>query len=262
MENETIEMQETSAAQENTMPSKRCIFTENLVKEYNRRVVVNNVSISVEQGEVVGLLGPNGAGKTTTFHMIVGMIKPNSGKIFIDHHDITMEQMYKRARLGVGYLSQEPSIFRNLTVGENLMAILELLHVSPKERKERMMFLLEELKVSHLINSKAYTLSGGERRRVEIARSLVIKPDFMLLDEPFAGVDPIAVEDIQNIVHELKKKGLGVLITDHNVRETLAITDRAYIIAQGKILKSGTSEYLANDEEAKRIYLGQKFKLN
>ena len=243
-------------------PNCREIRTDGLIKEYSKRVVVNGVSISVKQGEVVGLLGPNGAGKTTTFYMIVGMIKPNRGKIFIDEKDISRKPMYKRARLGIGYLSQEASIFRKLTVGENLMAILETMPLSSKERKERLHSLLEDLKVSHLINNKAYTLSGGERRRVEIARSLVIKPDFMLLDEPFAGVDPIAVEDIQNIVHELKQKGLGVLITDHNVRETLAITDRAYIMASGTILKSGTAQYLAEDEEARRIYLGQRFKLN
>ena len=251
-----MQKQEISSQQ-----SLREIHTENLVKEYSRRVVVNNVSVTLHQGEVVGLLGPNGAGKTTTFHMIVGMIKPTKGKIFMDGINIAKKPMYKRARLGIGYLSQEASIFRKLSVGDNLMAILETLPLTSKQRKEKMFFLLEELKVAHLINNMGYTLSGGERRRVEIARSLVMNPDFMLLDEPFAGVDPIAVEDIQNIVHELREKGLGVLITDHNVRETLAITDRAYIMAEGTILKSGTSEFLASDEEARRIYLGQKFKL-
>jgi len=254
--------QEAEGSKEIQLPNKREIHTDNLTKEFSNRVVVNSVSIKVKQGEIVGLLGPNGAGKTTTFHMIVGMIKPKKGKIFIDHHDITKKPMYKRARLGIGYLSQEPSIFRKLTVGENLMAILETLPISANDRKERLQLLLDELSVAHLVNNMAYTLSGGERRRVEIARALVIEPDFMLLDEPFAGVDPIAVEDIQNIVHKLREKGLGVLITDHNVRETLAITDRAYIMAGGKILKSGTSEYLANDEEARRIYLGQRFRLN
>lgn len=240
---------------------KRQIRTEDLVKRYSKRTVVNHVSIEVNQGEVVGLLGPNGAGKTTTFHMIVGMIKPNRGNIFIDNINISKKPMYKRARLGMGYLSQEPSIFRKLSVRDNLLAILETLPLKKKERMERLDELLEDLKVTHLKKSIAYTLSGGERRRVEIARALVMKPDFMLLDEPFAGIDPIAVEDIQSIVHELKLKGLGVLITDHNVRETLAITDRAYIMADGIILKTGTAEFLANDEEARRIYLGQSFTL-
>jgi lipopolysaccharide export system ATP-binding protein len=238
------------------------IRTENLVKEYNRKLVVNCVSISVKQGEVVGLLGPNGAGKTTTFHMIVGLIRPNSGKIFLDGKNIEKLPMYKRARLGIGYLSQESSIFRKMTVRDNLMAILETLPLSPKERKDRLLELLEELKVSHLMNQMAYTLSGGERRRVEIARALVIRPTFMLLDEPFAGVDPIAVEDIQSIIHQLRQKNLGVLITDHNVRETLAITDHANIIAEGKILTAGNSEFLARDEDARRIYLGQNFRLD
>ncbi len=239
----------------------REIRTEGLVKEYNRRRVANGVSIALSQGEIVGLLGPNGAGKTTTFNMIVGMIKPNQGKIFIDDHEITRKPMYQRARLGVGYLPQESSIFRKLTVGENLMAILEMIALSHKERKERASSLLEDLKVTHLRDRLAYSLSGGERRRVEIARALATRPDFMLLDEPFAGIDPIAVEDIQSIVADLRRKGLGVLITDHNVRETLAITDRAYIIAEGSILTAGTSEFLANDPEARRVYLGQRFKL-
>lgn len=252
----------TNTSQSPIQPGEREIRTNALVKEFSRRVVVNEVSLQVRQGEIVGLLGPNGAGKTTTFHMIVGMIRPNRGSIHVDDRDITKLAMYKRARLGIGYLSQEASIFRKLTVGENLMAILETLPLSPKQRKERMQLLLDDLKVSDRINSLGYTLSGGERRRVEIARALVIQPDFILLDEPFAGVDPIAVEDIQNIVQELKSRNIGVLITDHNVRETLAITDRAYIMAEGSVLKSGTSEFLANDEEARRIYLGQRFSLS
>ncbi len=241
--------------------NKRNIYANNLVKEYGGLRVVNKVSVSLKQGEIVGLLGPNGAGKTTTFRMIVGLIKPTHGDIYADDENISKTPMYKRARLGIGYLSQEASIFRKLSVEDNLMAILETVPLSPKERKERVNKLLNELKVEHLRKNIGNTLSGGERRRVEIARSLVLKPDFMLLDEPFAGVDPIAVEDIQSIVHELKGKGLGILITDHNVRETLAITDRAYIMAKGTILKSGTSEFLANDSEARRIYLGEKFTL-
>ncbi len=240
----------------------RKVRTEGLVKEYGRRRVVNRVSIALHQGEIVGLLGPNGAGKTTTFNMIVGMIRPNEGSIFIDDHEITRKPMYQRARLGVGYLPQESSIFRKLTVADNIMAILEMLPISPNQRKERANMLLDELKVGHLRDHFAYTLSGGERRRVEIARALATRPDFILLDEPFAGIDPIAVEDIQAIVADLRRKRLGVLITDHNVRETLAITDRAYIIAEGSILTAGTSEFLANDPEARRIYLGQRFKLD
>lgn len=238
------------------------IRTDHLLKIYNKRTVVNKTSLTVRKGEVVGLLGPNGAGKTTTFYMIVGMIRPNSGKIYLNNIDISKKPMYKRARMGIGYLPQEASVFRKLTVGENIMAILETLKMNPKERKARRDQLLEELNVSHLINSLGYTLSGGERRRVEIARTLAIEPDFILLDEPFAGVDPIAVEDIQSIVHELREKGFGVLITDHSVRETLRITDRAYIMAEGKILIAGTAEELANDPEARKIYLGRNFKLD
>jgi lipopolysaccharide export system ATP-binding protein len=235
---------------------------ENLVKSYRKRRVVNGLSLLVNPGEVVGLLGPNGAGKTTTFHMITGFIKPEKGKIFLGDKDITVLPMYKRARLGVGYLSQEVSVFRRLTVAENVMAILEMTDGDKKSRKQRLEELLNELNISHLAKNRAYTLSGGERRRVEITRALVTKPKFMLLDEPFAGIDPIAVEDIQKIISRLKAKGLGILITDHNVRETLSITDRAYIICDGEILKSGTSEYLANDPEARKIYLGEKFRLN
>ncbi|RMD86681.1 MAG: LPS export ABC transporter ATP-binding protein [Calditrichaeota bacterium] len=232
-----------------------------MVKIYRKRKVVNRVSINVRQGEIVGLLGPNGAGKTTTFYMITGIVKPNSGRIFIDDQDITRLPMYKRARMGIGYLSQEPSIFRRLTVEQNIMAILETLPLTKQQRKERLEELLDELNIAYIAKNKAYTLSGGERRRVEITRALVTQPKFMLLDEPFSGVDPIAVEEIQNIVQRLKEKGIGVLITDHNVHETLAITDRAYLLYEGVVLKSGTAEYLANDPEAIKLYLGDKFKL-
>jgi lipopolysaccharide export system ATP-binding protein len=236
--------------------------SENLVKIYKKRRVVNDVSIEVKQGEIVGLLGPNGAGKTTTFYMIIGFIKPESGKVLIGDEDITNLPMYERARKGIGYLSQEPSIFRKLSVEQNILAILEMQKLGRKERKERLNDLLGELDISHLAKNKAYTLSGGERRRVEITRALSTEPKFMLLDEPFLGIDPIAVEDIQKIIYRLKEKSLGILITDHNVRETLSITDRAYIMCDGEILKSGTSECLASDPEAKKIYLGEKFKLN
>ncbi|MCL2182108.1 MAG: LPS export ABC transporter ATP-binding protein [Chitinispirillia bacterium] len=246
-----------------TAPSRpvREIRTEGLVKIYNKRYVVNGTSITVKQGEIVGLLGPNGAGKTTSFYMIVGLIRANKGKIFLDNKNISRKPMYRRARMGIGYLPQEPSIFRKLSVADNIMAVLEYQRMSAKQRKIRMRELLEELNVGHLERSLGYMLSGGERRRVEIARTLAIKPDFILLDEPFAGVDPIAVEDIQSIVHQLKDKGYGVLITDHNVRETLRITDRAYIMCEGKILISGTAHELANSPEARKIYLGQNFTL-
>jgi len=239
----------------------REIRTDSLVKIYNKRRVVNGASIKVHQGEIVGLLGPNGAGKTTTFYMIVGLIQANQGKIFLDEINISKKPMFKRARMGIGYLPQEPSIFRRLTVAENIMAILEYQKIPGKKRKARMKQLLHELNVTHLEKSLGYQLSGGERRRVEIARTLAINPDFILLDEPFAGVDPIAVEDIQSIVHDLKSKGYGVLITDHNVRETLRITDRAYIMNEGQILVSGTATELAENPEARRIYLGQNFSL-
>lgn len=235
---------------------------EKLVKVYSKRTVVNEVSLYLKQGEIVGLLGPNGAGKTTTFYMITGMIRPTRGTIMLDGQDITALPMYKRARLGVGYLSQEPSIFRKLTVAENVMAILETMPLSREERKQRLDELLSDLNISHLANNRAYTLSGGERRRAEITRALVTKPKFILLDEPFAGIDPIAVEDIQNIVRGLVKKGIGVLITDHNVHETLSITDRAYLLYEGVVLKSGSSEFLANDPETRRLYLGEKFRLD
>ncbi|MCU0609811.1 MAG: LPS export ABC transporter ATP-binding protein [Chitinispirillaceae bacterium] len=240
----------------------REIRTEGLVKIYSKRRVVDGASIRVNQGEIVGLLGPNGAGKTTTFYMIVGLIKPNSGKIFLDDSNISRRPMYKRARMGIGYLPQEPSIFRKLSVADNILSILEFQGLNYRERKIRMHELLEDMHVTHLEKSLGYQLSGGERRRVEIARTLAINPDFILLDEPFAGVDPIAVEDIQSIVHELKFKGYGVLITDHNVRETLRITDRAYIMNAGKILISGTAQELAESPEARRIYLGQNFRLD
>ena len=226
-------------------------------------MVVNNVDISVSRNEIVGLLGPNGAGKTTTFYMITGMIKPTRGDIFLDNNNITLDPMYKRARKGVGYLAQEPSIFSKLTVENNLKLVLEMRKdLSKEEQNEKLDSLLDDFSVSALRQNKGGTLSGGERRRVEIARSLCMDPDFILLDEPFAGVDPIAVEEIQSIVKSLKQRNIGVLITDHNVRETLSITDRSYLLFNGQILKSGTSEYLANDEEARRLYLGEKFKLD
>ncbi len=235
---------------------------EKLIKAYNKRTVVNEVSLQVEQGEIVGLLGPNGAGKTTTFYMITGMIHPNKGTIFLNGQDITDYPMYRRARMGIGYLSQESSIFRKLTVEENILAILETMPLSRTERKKRLEELLNELNISHLAKNKAYTLSGGERRRAEITRALVTNPKFILLDEPFAGIDPIAVEDIQTIVKGLVNKGIGVLITDHNVHETLSITHRAYLLYEGVVLKSGSSEFLANDPETRRLYLGEKFKLD
>ena len=234
---------------------------EGLVKIYRRRRVVDQVSIEIEMGEVVGLLGPNGAGKTTTFYMIVGLIRPDGGRVFLDEKEITSLPMYKRARLGIGYLPQEPSIFRKLTVEENILAILQTLKLPPEEEKRRLQSLLEELDLAPLAKAKAYNLSGGERRRVEITRALVTDPKFILLDEPFLGVDPLAVEDIQGIISRLKEKGIGILITDHNVRETLQITDRAYIMSTGRILKSGPARELAQDEEAKRVYLGERFKL-
>ena len=236
---------------------------EGLEKIYGKRLVVKGVDFSVNRGEIVGLLGPNGAGKTTSFYMITGMINPNKGHVFLDNLDITSDPMYKRARKGIGYLAQEPSIFGKLTVAENLELVLQMRNdLSVKDQKKKAKDLLEDFSVFHLSNNKGNALSGGERRRVEMARSLCMDPDFILLDEPFAGVDPIAVEEIQEIVHNLKEKDIGVLITDHNVRETLSITDRSYLLFDGQILKSGTSEYLAKDEEAKRLYLGENFKLN
>jgi lipopolysaccharide export system ATP-binding protein len=241
----------------------KSLIAKGLHKKYGSRMVVNNVDISVDRNEVVGLLGPNGAGKTTTFYMITGMIKPTRGDIFLDDTNITLDPMYKRARKGIGYLAQEPSIFSKLTVENNLKLVLEMRKdLSKQDQQDKLDSLLNDFSVSHLKRSKGGTLSGGERRRVEIARSLCMDPDFILLDEPFAGVDPIAVEEIQSIINSLKQRNIGVLITDHNVRETLSITDRSYLLFNGKILKSGTSEFLANDEEARRLYLGEKFKLD
>ena len=239
------------------------LSAKGLHKQYGKRMVVKDVDVFVERGEIVGLLGPNGAGKTTSFYMITGMIKPTQGNVFLDKADITQDPMYKRARKGIGYLAQEPSIFGKLSVEDNLKLVLEMIKdMKPGSQQEKLKTLLRDLSVSHLATRKGNTLSGGERRRVEIARSLCIDPDFILLDEPFAGVDPIAVEEIQSIVHSLKEKEIGVLITDHNVRETLSITDRSYLLFDGQILKSGSSEFLANDEEARRLYLGERFKLD
>ena len=232
-----------------------------LLKIYKRRRVVNGISISVSAGEIVGLLGPNGAGKTTTFYMITGLIRPNGGKIFMDDEDLTFMPMYKRARKGIGYLPQEPSIFRKLNVEQNIMAILETLPISRARRKERLAELLKDLDIAHLSKSMAYNLSGGERRRVEIARALVTEPKFILLDEPFSGIDPITVEEIQRIIASLKKKGLGILITDHNVRETLDICDRAYIINDGRVIAEGTPAALLDNAEVRAVYLGEHFKL-
>ena len=235
---------------------------EGLVKVYRGRAVVDRVDIEIRPGEVVGLLGPNGAGKTTTFYILTGFIKPDAGAVNLEGTDVSHWAMYRRARFGLGYLPQEPSIFRRLSVQDNISAILELQPGSRQERKERLEQLLQDLDIARLAKNKGYELSGGERRRVEITRALVTHPKFMLLDEPFAGIDPIAVEDIQNVIHRLREKGLGLLITDHNVRETLSICDRAYIMCDGRILKAGSAEFLANDPEARAIYLGEKFRLN
>jgi lipopolysaccharide export system ATP-binding protein len=235
--------------------------SENLVKKYKNRTVANNVSVQVEQGEIVGLLGPNGAGKTTSFYMIVGMVKPNSGKIFLDDLDITKEPMYRRAQLGVGYLPQEASVFRKLSVEDNIRAVLEMTKLTKKEQELKVETLLDEFGLQHVRTNLGDQLSGGERRRTEIARALATDPKFILLDEPFAGVDPIAVEDIQTVVRKLKEKNIGILITDHNVHETLNITDRAYLLYSGSVIKSGTAEDLANDEQVRRVYLGQNFEL-
>lgn len=233
--------------------------TEDLVKAYGGRKVVDRVAINVKRGEIVGLLGPNGAGKTTTFYMITGLIRPQDGKIIFDNKDITNLPMHERARYGIGYLSQEPSIFRKLSVEGNIMSILETVNIGRNERRKRLKKLLNELKISHLAKNKAYTLSGGERRRLEITRALVTNPMFILLDEPFSGIDPIAVFECQQIIRELKERGLGILLTDHNVRETLSITDRSYIMCDGKILISGTKDELIINPEARKIYLGEKF---
>jgi lipopolysaccharide export system ATP-binding protein len=237
------------------------LYTENLVKKYHNRTVVDHVSIEVEQGEIVGLLGPNGAGKTTSFYMIVGLIRPREGRIFLDDEEITTLPVYKRARKGIGYLAQEASVFRNMSVEDNLRAVLELSGFSKAEQAERVEILLNEFGLVKIRKNKGVQLSGGERRRTEIARALALKPRFILLDEPFAGVDPIAVEDIQSIVAQLKTKNIGILITDHNVHETLSITDRAYLLFEGRILKSGTSSQLAEDEHVRTVYLGKNFEL-
>ena len=240
---------------------ERTLRTDNLFKSFRGRTVVAGVSIRLNAGEVVGLLGPNGAGKTTTFYMVLGLLKPDRGRVILNEEDVTDLPVYKRARRGLGFLPQEPSIFRKLTVEQNLMAILEILDLTKEERRQRLESLLRELDLTHLAKSKAYTLSGGERRRAEITRSLVTSPDFMLMDEPFAGIDPIAVADIQTIIARLKAKRIGVLVTDHNVRETLQIVDRAYLIYEGQVLVSGTAHELASDERAREIYLGERFSL-
>ena len=237
------------------------LYTDNLIKRYHSRTVVDNVSIEVEQGEIVGLLGPNGAGKTTSFYMIVGLIKPNGGTIHLDNEDITSLPVYKRARKGIGYLAQEASVFRNLSVEDNIRAVLEMSGFPAEEQKERLETLLVEFGLSKIRKSRGIQLSGGERRRTEIARALALKPRFILLDEPFAGVDPIAVEDIQSIVSHLRSKNIGILITDHNVHETLSITDRAYLLFEGRILMSGTSAQLAENEHVRKVYLGKNFEL-
>jgi len=244
------------------MPENLVLRSENLKKVYKKRAVVNHVSVGVEQGEVVGLLGPNGAGKTTTFYMIVGMIKPNEGKVFLDDKEITDEPMYKRAKMGIGYLPQEASVFRRLSVEDNIMAVLQMMQLTQEERIERQEKLLDELGIKNVRKNLGFQLSGGERRRCEIARALATNPKFILLDEPFAGVDPIAVEDIMNIVANLKHKGIGILITDHNVHETLSIVDRAYILINGEIFKEGTATDLAEDTDVRKLYLGEKFKLD
>ena len=235
---------------------------EKLVKKYGERTVVSNVDVQVKRGEVVGLLGPNGAGKTTTFYMLTGMVKPLNGEIFLDSDNVTKLPMYKRSQMGVGYLAQDASVFTKLSVEDNLKLVLEMTDLNPKEQNEKLEKLIEEFSIGHIRNNKGFALSGGERRRLEIARSLVTDPSFILLDEPFAGIDPIAVEDIQGIINTLKNKNIGVLITDHNVRETLSITDRSYLLYNGKILKSGTTKELTKDEDVKKLYLGTKFKLD
>jgi lipopolysaccharide export system ATP-binding protein len=237
------------------------LYAENLIKKYKSRTVVNQVSVEVNQGEIVGLLGPNGAGKTTTFYMIVGLVSPNAGRIFLDKLEITKHAMYERAQLGIGYLPQEASVFRKLSVEDNILAVLQMTKLSKKEQVLKMESLLDEFGLLHVRKNRGDFLSGGERRRTEIARSLAVDPNFILLDEPFAGVDPIAVEDIQTIVAQLKNKNIGILITDHNVQETLSITDRAYLLFEGRILKAGTAEELAADEQVRKVYLGKHFEL-
>jgi lipopolysaccharide export system ATP-binding protein len=243
------------------MPEKTTLYTKNLIKRYKSRTVVNQVSVKVSQGEIVGLLGPNGAGKTTTFYMIVGLIRPNSGKIFLDQRNITRDPVYKRAKMGIGYLAQEASVFRKLTVEDNLRAVLEMSNIPKSEQRSRVEGLLDEFGLQRVRKNMGIQLSGGERRRTEIARALALNPKFMLLDEPFAGVDPIAVEDIQEIVTRLKNKNIGILITDHNVHETLSITNRAYLLFEGSIMKAGTSKELSEDEQVRKVYLGKNFEL-
>lgn len=264
-----IETPHTISIDQNILPhtgtstgTHMALRSESLVKWYKKRTVVNDVGVQVQRGEIVGLLGPNGAGKTTTFYMIVGMIRPNGGRVFLDDIEITKMPMYKRARMGIGYLPQEASVFRRLSVRDNILAVLQTTSLSKKGQEEKCERLMEEFGLTHLAKSMGYVLSGGERRRTEIARALALDPKFFLLDEPFAGIDPIAVEDIMQVVIKLKKKNIGVLITDHNVHETLSITDRSYLLFEGKILKSGTAKYLANDPEAKKLYLGENFKLD
>jgi lipopolysaccharide export system ATP-binding protein len=237
------------------------VTTEGLVKAYHGRTVVSGVNIQVQTGEIVGLLGPNGAGKTTTFYMIVGLVRPTAGRILFQGRDVTQVAMFRRARMGMGYLAQEPSIFRKLTVAENIMAILETRKLTPQARKRRLGELLDDLGIAGLAGQKAFTLSGGERRRLEIARALVTDPQMILLDEPFSGVDPLAVYDVQEIVRSLKQRGLGILITDHSVRETLSIVDRAYLICEGKVLREGTSTFLINDQVSRELYLGPRFSM-
>jgi len=244
------------------MPGEnKVMIADGLVKTYGGRTVVNEVNLHVNRGEIVGLLGPNGAGKTTTFYMIVGLIPPNGGRIFFEGEDVTRKPMYQRARRGVGYLSQEPSVFRKLTVEENILAILETIEMPARERRARLQELLEELGLAKLARQKAYTLSGGERRKLEITRALVTRPSMIMLDEPFSGVDPLAVHDIQEIIVDLKRKGLAIMVTDHNVRETLAVVDRAYLLYEGKVLREGQSSFLINDPVSRELYLGQKFSM-
>jgi lipopolysaccharide export system ATP-binding protein len=258
---ELVEL-EKLAESERKAANNSVIQTKALYKRYGKRYVVKNVSIELKQGEVVGLLGPNGAGKTTTFYMIVGLIKPTSGMIFLDGNDITHVPMYKRARYGIGYLPQEASIFRRMTVKQNILSILELRKMQKTERQQRCNQLMEDFGIAHLKDSYGYMLSGGERRRTEIARALATDPKFILLDEPFAGIDPIAVEDLMELVENLNKRGIGVLVTDHNVHEALSITSRSYLLFEGSILKSGSAEELANDEQVRKLYLGEKFRLD
>lgn len=244
-----------------TATERQTLETSELIKSYDGRVVVDRVSLKIRAGEVVGLLGPNGAGKTTTFYMIIGLIRPDDGKVLFNGEDISRLPMYQRARRGITYLPQEPSVFRKLTVEENILAILETLNISREEKKERLEGLLKELNIAHLAKNKAYSLSGGERRRLEITRALVLAPALILLDEPFAGIDPLAVIDIQKIIHQLKKKGIGVIVTDHNVREALHVCDRAYILSEGRILETGSPKKIAASKKAREIYLGEHFRL-